>query len=378
METLLSSLTESLRSASASLPEASDIAPPSDGISLLDTKNELLLSYLQNLVFLIILKLREVSTSSEELEAGDRERGAEENGSIRDEVVKKLVELRVYLEKGVKPLEGRLKYQIDKVVRAAEDEDAKEAASTTLQSQNTNGAATGARITNGHHSNGHGKDDASDDSDATSSDEEDDMQPTTTVDPLAYRPNPSALTLPSRPEARTSTSRSDAFYRPPRITPTSLPTTTPRNATTSKRPSKSATLDEFVATELSTAPVAEPSIGSTIIDRGRRSKSAKEREFEKERRGYEESNYVRLPTEGKKGKGRGRKEGMGYGGEEWRGLGEGAERVVGLTRKGKGGSVLERSRKRQRDDGGGGGEVRMGEKFEKRRKGLEKRRGARE
>ncbi|MCJ1381404.1 hypothetical protein MMC17_004514 [Xylographa soralifera] len=366
LETLLSSLTTSLNSATASLPEASDIAPPSDGISLLDTKNELLLSYLQNLVFLIVLKLRDVSNSSGE--HGNQGNSVGESDSIRDEVVKKLVELRVYLEKGAKPLEGRLRYQIDKVVRAAEDEDAKEAASAMLKSQNTNGAAAGARTINGHHSNGGRKDDVSDDSDVSHSDEEEDAQPATTVDPLAYRPNPSALTLPSRPEARTSTSRSDGIYRPPRITPTSLPTTTPRNTTTSKRPSKSATLDEFVATELSTAPIAEPSIGSTIIDRGRRSKSAKEREAEKERRGYEESNYLRLPTEGKKGKGRGRKDGMGYGGEEWRGLGEGAERVVGLTRKGRGGSVLERSRKRPRDDGGGGGEVRMGERFEKRRK----------
>ncbi|MCJ1322138.1 hypothetical protein MMC15_007483 [Xylographa vitiligo] len=384
LETLLSSLTTSLKSATSSLPEASDIAPPGDGISLLDTKNELLLSYLQNLVFLIVLKLRAHASAEEERGGGDREKDVEESGtmsaegsdSIRDDVVKKLVELRVYLEKGVKPLEGRLKYQIDKVVRAAQDEDAKNAASAMLKSQTTNGVAAGARIVNGHHSNGTGKNDVSHDSDASSSEEEE-VKPTTTVDPLAYRPNPSALTLPARPEARASTSRSDGFYRPPRITPTSLPTTTPRNTATSKRPSKSATLDEFVATELSTAPIAEPSIGSTIIDRGRRSKSAKEREGEKERRGYEESNYVRLPTEGKKGKGRGRKEGMGYGGEEWRGLGEGAERVVGLTRKGRGGGVLERSRKRPRDDGGGGGEVRMGETFEKRRKGLEKRRGGR-
>ncbi|MCJ1390262.1 hypothetical protein MMC18_003120 [Xylographa bjoerkii] len=381
LDALLSTLTTSLTSASSSLPEASDIAVPSDGISLLDTKNELLLSYLQNLVFLIILKLREVSHSSEEFENVDRNRGGEEGQGIRAEVVKKLVELRVYLEKGVKPLEGRLRYQIDKVVRAAEDEDAKEAASTLNHSQKTNGAAAGARTTNGHHSNGRDNDDGSDESDESDVSDTDgkvDARPTTTIDPLAYRPNPSALTLPSRPGARTSASRSDGIYHPPRIAPTSLPTTTPRNTTTSKRPSKSATLDEFVATELSTAPVAEPSIGSTIIDRGRRSKSAKEREVEKERRGYEESNYVRLPTEGKKGKGRGRKEGMGYGGEEWRGLGAGAERVVGLTRKGKGGSVLERSRKRPRDDGGGGGgEVRMGEMFEKRRKGLEKRRGGR-
>ena len=37
------------------------------------------------------------------------------------EAVKKLAELRVWLEKGVRPCETRLKYQIEKVLRAASD-----------------------------------------------------------------------------------------------------------------------------------------------------------------------------------------------------------------------------------------------------------------
>jgi U3 small nucleolar ribonucleoprotein protein LCP5 len=101
---------------SALLPDETAILPPKEGISLLDVKNELLLSYLQNLVFLIVLKLRSqlVSLASEK-------QNKDEPLDIHDEVVKKLVELRVYLEKGVRPLEGRLKYQIDKVIRAADD-----------------------------------------------------------------------------------------------------------------------------------------------------------------------------------------------------------------------------------------------------------------
>ncbi|MCJ1290111.1 hypothetical protein MMC34_001647 [Xylographa carneopallida] len=362
LETLLSTLTTSLKSATASLPEAADIAPPSDGISLLDTKNELLLSYLQNLVFLIVLKLRDTGNSTEEDGDGIREKNFEGSVSTRDEVVQQLVELRVYLEKGVRPLEGRLKYQIDKVVAAAQDADAKVAAGAVLKNQTADGAAAGKRIPHGRGNN----DDGSHARDAASpADEEDDPPPAPPIDPLAYRPNPSALTLPSRPSTHPSTSRPDGPYRPPRITPTALPRTTPRAPASGKRAGRSAALDEFLATELSAAPVAEPSVGSTIVERGRRSKGVKEREAERERRGYEESNYLRLPVEGRKGRGKGGK-GVGYGGEEWRGLGKGAERVVGLTRKGKGGGggVLERSRKRGREGGGGDG---MGERGEKRR-----------
>lgn len=384
LNSLLLTLTDSLRSAGPSLPEKSAIIPPADGISLLDTKNELLLSYLQNLVLLIILKLRDVSTSRSDGTNVDQWNHTQEAGGIREEVVKKLVDLRVYLEKGVKPLEGRLRYQIDKVVRAAEEDVAKNAASAQPDIQLSKGKipGRGANATNGHKRNAGEESDEKDNSEASSasgnSDEE--TYPAPTIDPLAYRPNPSALTLPARSIPHTSSSKADNIYRPPRITPTALPTTTSqRSASAAKRPSKSATLDEFVATELSTAPIAEPSIGSTIIGGGRRSKSMKEREKEDERSRYEESNYVRLPTEGKKKKGKGGSERNEYGGEDWRGLGEGAERVVDLTRKGSsGGGVLERSRKRAREDGGGGsGEVRMGERFEKRRKGVEKKRAGR-
>jgi U3 small nucleolar ribonucleoprotein protein LCP5 len=56
LEALLATLVSSIQSASEALP-TEDVSPPKEGISLLDVKNELLLSYLQNLVFLILLKL---------------------------------------------------------------------------------------------------------------------------------------------------------------------------------------------------------------------------------------------------------------------------------------------------------------------------------
>ncbi|KAI9866436.1 MAG: hypothetical protein M1823_009167, partial [Watsoniomyces obsoletus] len=93
----LSSLIESLSTAASTLRDNEDsFTSQPDGISLLDVKNDLLLSYLQNLAFLILFKLRNI------LESED---GAQD---LQQSVVKKLVELRVYLEKGVRPLEGKL------------------------------------------------------------------------------------------------------------------------------------------------------------------------------------------------------------------------------------------------------------------------------
>lgn len=353
---LLASLTSSLESASTALPESAAALPPQDGISLLDVKNELLLSYLQNLVFLILLKIRNASSAA----TGSAETGE----SLDDEVVKKLVQLRLYLEKGVRPLEGRLKYQIDKVVRAAEDAD------RSASHKPSNGVAKpSARELK---PDAHGESD--EESDEEASDAQSTNAPAAEIDELSYRPNPAAFQRPKPAAAvqRTAaTPANDGVYRPPRITATAMPTTRGREERGPRKPAKSATMDEFIATELSTAPVAEPSIGSTITSGGRRTKSQRERDEDAERRAYEETNLVRLPRESKKErakKGNRGREG-GYGGEEWRGLGAGLDRIDKLTqRKGGTGGALERSRKRPVEDGPRGSGAQIGERFEKRRK----------
>ncbi|KAF2083210.1 hypothetical protein K490DRAFT_52244 [Saccharata proteae CBS 121410] len=360
---LLSNLTASLNSATEIVPgdpaaAADAFLPPKDGISLLDVKNELLLSYLQNLVFLIVLKLRNAAGEDEEAaEAAD--------GGVTDAVVKKLVELRVYLEKGVRPLEGRLKYQIDKVVRAAED-------AARMEAQK-NGVAATTKPSKKKKKNAEASDEESgseEDSDEEASD--------AAIDELSYRPNPASFMRPATASnadaGRTKdTAPSDGIYRPPRITATAMPTTRGKEEKGAYKPNKSATMDEFIATELSSAPVAEPSIGSTIMGGGRRVKSAKEREDEAERRTYEETNFVRLPKESKKERAKkGKVDRGGYGGEEWRGLGAGLDRIERLTaKKGSGGGaggVLDRSRKRAVEDGPRGDGAQAGAMFAKKRK----------
>jgi len=89
-----------------SLASTSDLAYPS-GISLLSLKNHLLVSYLQHLVALFSLKLNGRSLTDTDGPAT---------------VVHQLVKLRVVLEK-IAPLEQKLKYQVEKLVRKADQFD---------------------------------------------------------------------------------------------------------------------------------------------------------------------------------------------------------------------------------------------------------------
>ncbi|KAF2876742.1 hypothetical protein BDV95DRAFT_561469 [Massariosphaeria phaeospora] len=341
LSSLLETLTASLQSATEVLPTG-NILPPKDGISLLDVKNDLLLSYLQNLVFLILLKIRSRSQSLNDQEAL----------SPHDDVVQKLVELRIYLDKGVRPLENRLKYQIENLIGATEN-------IARMEQKTASSKETGSRA----HRHG--------DSDASDMGSVEPAQIELDVGDSAHGPRTAAFVpKKSMGDKRSAESSKDGIYRPPKITPTTMPTTQGREEKERRKPGRSATLDEFVATELSAAPIAQPSIGSTIMAGGRRTKSEKERREETERREYEESNLVRLPPESKRDRAKnGGSRNGGWGGEEWRGLGAGLDRIERLTQK-KGGSLgsLERSRKRPVQDGPRGTGSSAGDAFEKRRK----------
>ncbi|KKY19921.1 putative u3 small nucleolar ribonucleoprotein [Phaeomoniella chlamydospora] len=379
---LLANLNTSL--ASSSTIEANTIFDPSTdatkhGISLLSTKNELLLSYLHNLVFLIILKLRSISESTD---------GNHDQSQLGKDVIGKLVELKTYMDKGVKPLEGKLKYQIEKVIRAAEDADRQAAAKNAAGSKSKKHKSKINGVRNGAASSDVSSNASEDeDSDAESSANEAEL------DELSYRPNPAALQSKQRQQQTNSatsknpTSASTGTYKPPRINPVSMPVTTAETRSRSpNRPQKSFVMEDYIADELSGAPTSHPSIGSNqaFTTRGRHTISQRERNQQAERKRYEEENFVRLPGESKaekrKNKGRRGREDGGYGGEEFRGLGEIGDRVsraVGRQERGGGGgggSALARSRKRGLDEGdksGSGGRVTMGEGFEKRRRVIE-------
>ena len=92
----------------------------------------------------------------------------------------------------------------------------------------------------------------------------------------------------------------------------------------------------------------KPSIGSTIASSGRRTKDAKSLAREQERRDYEETNLVRLPKESKKERAKqANREKGGFGGEEWKGLGDSVDRIGDLTRSKRKDTALDKSRKRR-------------------------------
>ncbi|OJJ78714.1 small subunit rRNA maturation protein LCP5 [Aspergillus glaucus CBS 516.65] len=364
ISTLLETITSCLSGTGSSLPTDASIDSPQEGISLLNTKSELLLSYLHNLVFLTIFQLKGLSSE-------DSAEDGEANQSLREDVVKKLTELRVYLERGVRPLEGRLKYQVDKVVKAAEDAEREGRNAPAPTKKNKTKKAP--------------KSDSEDESgseEASSGSEDEESKDEENIDDMAYRPNVSAFSQgvqaqakPTKSDKTDQKAPSDGIYRPPKIMPTALPTTE-RREREDRRPRRSNVVDEFVNAEMSSAPTMEASIGSTIRSGGRHTRSHKEKEREEERNAYEETNFVRLPAVSKEDqkKQRGRRGAEStFGGEDWKGLTEGADRIARLTQRGKGsGSALDKSRKRKttedmpRGDGAGVGQI-----FDKRRKKVD-------
>ena len=325
LKDVLSNFTASTKLATTGLPESETLLPPDSGITLLDAKNEIFLSYLQSLALRNLNVLRGIKNGKK----------AEEASELSDKLTRKLIEHRVYLDRGVKPLEQRIKYQVDKVVKAAEDEQR----AATLPKPAANGTAKA-------------DEDSSDDSD-DDSDGESAASAGEDIDELSYRPNPAAFAAPkaeAEPEkvGRYSGKNEDGVYRPPRISATSMPTTEQREKRAA-RPGHSATVDEYITNELSANPVAQPSIGSNLADRGRSVKNAKALAREAERRNYEETNLVRLPKESKKELAKYKqKDRANYGGEEWKGLGESLDRIGELTRKKGKDTVLDKSRKRSR------------------------------
>ncbi|KAF7548745.1 hypothetical protein G7Z17_g6847 [Cylindrodendrum hubeiense] len=357
---LLTSLTQSLSSALEVTPKIASIEHQKDGISLLDVKNELLLSYLQNLVFLILLKLRNSKSDSD---------GSDEDDAQLDESVRsKLIEMRLYLERGARPLEEKLRFSIDRFLRTADD------------SERERKAKEMALI------------EAGSDSDAGSgADENDDSEVDSDAGQVSHRPGkhsaaPNFGTLVDDIAGKGWKGTDDAsgVYRPPKRD-RQVMDAAQRNEKAGRRPNKSHTMDEFVESELATAPMAEPSIGTTIVQGGRKTKTSADRKEEAERRDYEEMNFVRLPVESKKDRAKkakqtGRSSRMMFGGEEWHNLGEGVNRIDRLTKRkeGAGGGVramLEKSRKRGIDtaDGprGSGRAAEIGDRFQKRVKVLE-------
>ena len=350
---VLATFTATAQAVTQSLATADDVLPPENGIALLDAKNEIFLSYLQTLALRNLNVIRSLKSGA----------NAEAIRPTNDEIAKKLCQYRVYLERGVRPLEGRIRYQVDKVIKAAEDEE--------RVSSQRNKCVRKARTRHDPDDRTRGASE-----DRTEVAEDSDMSADSD---MAYGPGVADITQATPDQSNDSyltAPKTSGPYRPPRISATLMPTTE-RKQREEPRQSRSRALDEYISAELSAVPVAEPSIGSTIAAHGRHTKDSRQLAKEAERRNYEEANLVRLPAESKKERAKLMNKSMnaGFGGEEWRGLGESVSRIEDLTRKKGQSTALDRSRKRRmvedgpRNDG-------IGAAFDAKKRRLVKRKRA--
>ncbi|PIL30553.1 hypothetical protein GSI_07253 [Ganoderma sinense ZZ0214-1] len=330
-----------------------------EGISLLSLKHHLMLSYLQSLTLLTARRaigdsLADRATPQAPFSAKDRAARGDGAGDRVDATI----EARVVLEK-VKVLEGRMKYQIDKLVRVADE-----------------GASADNDIAN---------------------------------DPLAFRPNPQALMdagSGSDGEGSDDDAPADArdgIYRPPKLAP--MPYT--ESSTKSKDKSARRAPVPSALAHLAHLDPSKPYTESTSgLGGGATSAhgSARARELQR-MTAFEEENFTRLVMKKRDAKRRTLDEadialggtGMASGsrrrvpgvgledefGDIIRSVGRSRQGVVGdgyeeLRQRGKKESVLARSRARSRDDsfddlGGDGPRQRKRTRFDKEVKAAKKR-----
>ncbi|KAI0031698.1 hypothetical protein K488DRAFT_86547 [Vararia minispora EC-137] len=295
-----------------------------DGISLLSLKHQLMLGYIHSLALLNAHRALGHSLSSDYSHMlpgfASSERG--KRGSEPADLVASTVEGRLVLEK-IKVLEGRMRYQIEKLVRLAEEAPAAEGALN---------------------------------------------------DPLAFRPNPQALagaaSSSESEEGSDAEAGKPAIYRPPRLAPmpyTDVPPPKDKSRRRAPVPSSLAALAHLDPS----APHAESSSG---LGAAPAHASARARELGRMTE-YEEENFTRLVMKKSAARRRVRDEedvalggtGLGARVAGRRGRGGGLEdefadvlRSVGrgsktadaydeLRQRGRRGGALERARGRKRD-----------------------------
>jgi U3 small nucleolar ribonucleoprotein protein LCP5 len=291
-----------------------------EGVSLLALKNNALLSYLDNLSLIVLSHLQRLE------EAED---------PSRLDAIKSSIVQRVTLEKGIKPLEKKLSYQLDKMVRSY---NRMEADDTKLQKKVS-------KQQDASEEEDSESDGGSDNSEEDSSDEEE----------TNYRPDAMALAkMTGKSKSSKSSEASSSTrekYKPPRLTAMAPPTSIKDIDAKDKKgkQQKLHSMEEYLR-EQSDTPMVETSIGSTIVDHGRGGvKTQHDRNKEKEIQDYEENNFTRLPQNQTKKSFQQKQRDMRntFGGEDWSMFNNDRDVSSGTSRKRKPNSVWDRAKKKR-------------------------------
>lgn len=276
-----------------------------EDVSLLDLKNRSMLSYIHNVVLVILSQVERIKKGK-----------VEEVEGLRQEAIENAITQRVTLDKGIKPLEKKLTYQLDKMVRSY----------NKMQSDYNNKEEESNVADDDKQKESRGSD--SEESSEESSEDE-----------LSYRPDASSLIKKPMKKTSKSTEASDPSdpsetYKPPKISAMAPPSSISNGQRENNRPNQKLQSMEEYLRESSDLPMEDRSIGANIVNHGRSVKTSQERKREQEVQRYEEENFTRLPnTMTKKDKSQKRRDMVNtFGGEDWsmfnntRDIGEGTSR----------------------------------------------------
>lgn len=285
------------------LAKVNQTAP--EGLSLLSLKNGALLSYVNQIALITLCQLK-------------RMRG-EDVGDIRDQVIDNSITQRVCLEKGVKPLEKKLNYQLEKMVGSyVKMKENEQKAEKKIENDELR-----AHLESGDS-----------ESDSDSDDEK-----------LAHRPDTAALAKMTKGKTATGTETKEK-YKPPKISAMAPPT---KDAPVQRTNRKLQSMEEYLR-ENSDLPQVDHSIGSNIVDHGRSGvKTLAERKREKEIQTYEESNFTRLPSTSTKISAKQKRHNMmnTFAGEDWSMFNNSRDISSSTSRKRKPNSVWDRVKKKR-------------------------------
>lgn len=226
-----------------------------EDVSLLNLKNDAMISYIHNVTLIILSHLERLRS--------------ENDGSNREKAIESTIVQRTTLERGIKPLEKKLSYQLDKMIRSYNK------MLTDFENED--------KIN-----------DETNDNDSNDSQENDSESEEESADELSYRPDASSLIkAPMKKTSKTSNQEEEA-YKPPKVNAVAPPTAPSDDKPRSNK--KLQSMEEYLR-ETSDLPQEEKSIGVDIVNHGRGGvKTDNERRKELEIQTYEEENFTRLPA----------------------------------------------------------------------------------
>lgn len=307
------------------LQKLSDKHGKLEGVSLLALKNNALLSYLNNLA---LITLSHITRLEEENEISEED---------RLKLIKQSIVQRVTLEKGIKPLEKKLNYQLDKMVRSY----------TRMENDDKNIESKIKQRENDKEDNSDSESESNTESESESDSDEDEIN---------YKPDAVALAKMTTEKSKSKSKSKDKDlakekYKPPRVSAIAPPKLMkdPDQKEKNTRQQKLQSMEEYLR-EQSDTPTVETSIGSTIVDHGRGGvKTQHDRNKEKRIQDYEESNFTRLPQSQTKKSVQQRQRDMQnhFGGEDWSIFNNNREVSSDTSRKRKPTSSWDRAKKRR-------------------------------